>query len=162
MRPWKWVWHTFGYKLCQKKPITMKLKLVMSCHLLNLYTKFQNDIAKHVGKKSGKLGWTDGHCQGILRPFLKRAYKKWTRNYFWMYTDSCQKRLCCNSKCHWAFINPGGFLWRDIISATTHQVISLAYGDITSTMNRTLTMHKCIAPNSCNKNLHPHRNKSID
>ena len=61
----------------------MKLKLDMSCHLLNAYTKFQIDISKHVEKKSGKLGrtdgrtdgQTDGHCHSIIRPFFKRAYK---------------------------------------------------------------------------------------
>ena len=60
----------------------MKLKLDMSCHLLNAYTKFQIDISKHVEKKSGKLGrtdgrtdgQTDGHCHSIIRPFFKRAY----------------------------------------------------------------------------------------
>ena len=62
----------------------MKLKLDMSCHLLNAYTKFQIDISKHVEKKSGKLGrtdgrtdgQTDGHCHSIIRPFFKRAYNK--------------------------------------------------------------------------------------
>ena len=38
----------------------MKLKLDMSCHLLNAYTKIEIDISKHVEKKSGKLGRTDG------------------------------------------------------------------------------------------------------
>ena len=60
----------------------MKLKLNMSCHKLNAYTKFQIDISKHVEKKSGKLGQTDGqtdrrmdrHRHGIIRPFFKRAY----------------------------------------------------------------------------------------
>ena len=55
-----------------------KIKLDMSCHLLNAYTKFQIDISKHVEKKSGKLGrtdgQTDGHCHSIIRPFFKRAY----------------------------------------------------------------------------------------
>ena len=37
----------------------MQLKLDMSCHLLNVYTKFQIDISKHVEEKSGKT-WTDG------------------------------------------------------------------------------------------------------
>ena len=37
----------------------MKLKLDMSCHLLNAYIKFEIDISKHVEKKSGKLGRTD-------------------------------------------------------------------------------------------------------
>ena len=36
----------------------MKLKLDMSCHLLNAYTKFQIDISKHVEKNSD--GRTDG------------------------------------------------------------------------------------------------------
>ena len=38
----------------------MRLKLDMSCHLLNVYTKFENDISKHAEKKSRKLGQTDG------------------------------------------------------------------------------------------------------
>ena len=38
----------------------MQLKLDMSCHLLNAYTKFQIDISKHVEEKSGKRGRTDG------------------------------------------------------------------------------------------------------
>ena len=44
----------------------MKLKLDMSCHLLNAYTKFQIDILKHVEKKSGKLGQTDGRADGRM------------------------------------------------------------------------------------------------
>ena len=46
-------------KLGQSDPIMMKLKLDMSCHLLNVYTKFENDISKHLEKKSRKLGPTD-------------------------------------------------------------------------------------------------------
>ena len=71
----------------------MKLKLDMSCHLLNAYTKFQIDISKHVEKKSGKLGrtdgrtdgQTDGHCHSIIRPFFKRAYKNTKTSWisFW-------------------------------------------------------------------------------
>ena len=38
----------------------MQLKLDMSCHQLNVYTKFQIDISKHVEEKSGKRGQTDG------------------------------------------------------------------------------------------------------
>ena len=72
----KWVWPTFGCKLGQSDPIVMQLKLGMPCHLLNVYTKFQIDISKHVEEKSGKRGRTDGHCHGIIRPFFKRAYKK--------------------------------------------------------------------------------------
>ena len=55
----KLVWPTFDCKLGQNDPIVMKLKLDMSCHLLNVYTKFEIDIPKHVVKKSGKLGRTD-------------------------------------------------------------------------------------------------------
>ena len=36
----------------------MQLKLDMSCDLLNVYTKFQIDISKHVEKTSGKRGRT--------------------------------------------------------------------------------------------------------
>ena len=83
----KWVWPTFGCKLGQIDPIVMQLKLDMSCHLLNVFTKFQIDISKHVEEKSGKPGRTDGrtdrrtdgHCHGIIRPFFKRAYKNFMR-----------------------------------------------------------------------------------
>ena len=51
---------TFGCKLGQSDPIMMKIKLDMSCHLLNVYTKFENDILKHVEKKFGKLGRAEG------------------------------------------------------------------------------------------------------
>ena len=40
----------------------MQLKLDMSCHLLNAYTKFQIDISKHV--ENGKRGRTDGRTDG--------------------------------------------------------------------------------------------------
>ena len=62
MRPWlqKMGWPTFGCKLGQSDPIVIQLKLDMSCHLLNVYTKFQIDILKHAEKKSGKRGRTDG------------------------------------------------------------------------------------------------------
>ena len=56
----KWVWPTFGCKLGQNYPLVMQLKLDMSCHLLNVYTKFQIDISKHVEEKPGKRGRTDG------------------------------------------------------------------------------------------------------
>ena len=44
----KLVWPIFGCKLGQSDPIVMQLKLDMLCHLLNVYTKFQIDISKHV------------------------------------------------------------------------------------------------------------------
>ena len=66
----------------------MQLKLDMSCHLLNVYTKFQIDIPKHAEEKSGKRGrtdgrtdgQTDGHCHGIICPLFKRAYKNGNDN----------------------------------------------------------------------------------
>ena len=42
----------------------IQLKLDMSCHPLNVYTKFQIDISKHVEEKSGKRGRTDGRTDG--------------------------------------------------------------------------------------------------
>ena len=79
-------WPTFGCKLRQSDPIVTKLKLDMSCQLLNVYTrtKFQIDISKHVEKSPENAdertdGQTDGHCHGTIRPFFKRAYKNdWT------------------------------------------------------------------------------------
>ena len=68
--------HDFGCKLGQSDPIVMQLKLDMSCHLLNVCTKFQIDIFKHVEKNPRKRGWTDGHCHGIMHPFFKRACEK--------------------------------------------------------------------------------------
>ena len=55
----------------------MQLKLDMSCHLLNAYTKFQIDISKHVEEKFGKRGWTDGRTDGRTDGQTdRRAYKK--------------------------------------------------------------------------------------
>ena len=84
MRPWlkKWVWPTLGCILGQNDPIVMQLKLNMSCHLLNVYTKFQIVISKHVEEKSGKRGRTEGQTGGRTLPrhntsrFFKQAYKK--------------------------------------------------------------------------------------
>ena len=44
----------------------MKLKLNMSCHLMNVYTKIQIDISKHVEKarKTRRDGRTDGRADG--------------------------------------------------------------------------------------------------
>ena len=64
-----WVWPTFGCKLDQNDPIVMQLKLDMSCHLLNVYTKFQIDISKHVEEKSGKRGRTDGRTDRWTLPW---------------------------------------------------------------------------------------------
>ena len=53
----------FGYKIYQSDLIGMKLKLDVSCHVPNFFTKLQIDISKLVEKTSGKLGrtnnWTD-------------------------------------------------------------------------------------------------------
>ena len=52
-----------GCKLGQSDPIVMKLKLDMSCHPLNAYTKFQIDISKHVEKSpENSDGRTDGQA----------------------------------------------------------------------------------------------------
>ena len=64
----KRVWLSLGCKVGKLEPIMMTLKLDMSYHPLNLYTKFQIDISKHVGKKYGKLERTN-------RWKYRRAYK---------------------------------------------------------------------------------------
>ena len=65
-----WVRSNFGCKLGQSDPIVMKLKLDMSCYLLNVYTKFQIDISKHVEKKSPENsdGRPDGQTDGRTSP----------------------------------------------------------------------------------------------
>ena len=42
----KWVWFTFGCKVGQIDQIAMKLKLNMSCHLLNIYIPIFKLIAQ--------------------------------------------------------------------------------------------------------------------
>ena len=94
MRPWlqKYVWPTFGCILGQIDPIVMQLKLDMSCHLLNVYTKFQIDISKHVEEKSGKRGRTNGRTDGRTLPrhntsrFSNERIK--TNNNFGQYYNS--------------------------------------------------------------------------
>ena len=57
----KWVWPTFGCKLRQSDPIMIESILNMPYHLLNVYTKFEIDISKHVEKSpENSDGWTDG------------------------------------------------------------------------------------------------------
>ena len=52
----KWLWPLFGCEVNQSVQIGMKLELDMWHHQLNVYTKFQTDISKHVQKvpKSSK------------------------------------------------------------------------------------------------------------
>ena len=81
-----WRWPTCSDKIVHSDSIVMKLKLDMSCLLLNIYTKFQNDISKCVETKFRKTrtdrrtdGGTNENCHVILRPFFKRTYKiHWT------------------------------------------------------------------------------------
>ena len=84
MRPWlqKNVSPIFSCKVGQSDPVVMKLKLDMSCHLLNVYSKFQIDISKHAEKKSGKLGRVGKRTNvrteswhGTIRPFFEWVYK---------------------------------------------------------------------------------------
>ena len=77
----KLVWLTFGCKLSQSDPTVMKLKLDMSCNLLNVCTKFQIEMSMNVERSRENLHrWTDGHCHRMIRPFLKRAYNKKNEN----------------------------------------------------------------------------------
>ena len=117
----KWVWPTFGCKLGQSDPIVMQLELDMSCHLLNVYTKFQIDISKHVEEKSGKRGRTDGHCHGIIRPFFKRAYKNCKSVDSSTYSISLKlifkywvKYYVCHKSWKGMFCNEFKVLWKKI------------------------------------------------
>ena len=46
----KQLWIIFGCKVGQSVPIVRKLKLDLWRHILDVYTKFQIDISKHVEK----------------------------------------------------------------------------------------------------------------
>ena len=54
-----WLWPIFGCKVGQSVQIGIELELDVGHHPLDVYAKFQTDIAQHVQKKSGKLfaGW---------------------------------------------------------------------------------------------------------
>ena len=73
----KWVWSTFGCKLGQSGPIVMKLKLDMSCHVLNVY-QVSNRYLKACRKNSGKRGWTDGQTD-IATARYNRSNRSITR-----------------------------------------------------------------------------------
>ena len=49
------IWPTFGCKVGQKVLIAMKFELDLWCGPLDVYSKFQINISKHVEKKPGKL-----------------------------------------------------------------------------------------------------------
>ena len=67
----KWVWPFCASKVGQSVPITMKLKLNMSWHLLSVYIPSFKLISQSMLKKVR----VDGHCHGIIRTFFKRPYK---------------------------------------------------------------------------------------
>ena len=109
----KWVWPTYGCKLCQNDPIVMQLKLDMSCHLLNVYTKFQIDISKHVEEKSRNAdGRTDERTDGRTLPRhntsrFSNGRIKIKKNmviscyYSLAWILGCPQAISC---CHWLLI----------------------------------------------------------
>ena len=55
----KWVWPSFSCTVGQSHSIVIKRKPNMSCHLLNVFTKFQIDISENVEKSpENSVGWT--------------------------------------------------------------------------------------------------------
>ena len=65
----------------RSKWFVMQLNLNMSCHLLNVYTKFQIEISKQAEKSLENAdrwtdGRTDGHSHRIICPLFKLVYKK--------------------------------------------------------------------------------------
>ena len=57
----KLLWPIFGCKVRQSVLIGMKLELDVWYYLLNVYTRFEIDISKHVEKKPGKHSSTTYH-----------------------------------------------------------------------------------------------------
>ena len=113
----KWVWPTFGCKLGQNDPIVMQLKLDMSCHLLNVYTKFQIDISKHVEEKSGRTdGRTDGQTDGrtLPRHNTSRFSNGRIKTLISLGTVENQGHFCSMTECH-SFGEAIHLFWRRII-----------------------------------------------
>ena len=50
----KWIWTIFGSKVFQSDLIVMKLRLIVSCHLPDVYPRFQVHITKYAEIKLGK------------------------------------------------------------------------------------------------------------
>ena len=75
----KWLWPIFGCKVGQSVPIGMKLELDVWHYLLNVYTMFQNDISKHVKKKTRKTSQNPKRAKIIAKiPKIRFLKKKGT------------------------------------------------------------------------------------
>ena len=66
----KWLWPIFGCKVGQSVQMGMKLELDMWHHLLDLYTKFQTDISKHVQKSLEKFSLAGSSTNAPFQLFL--------------------------------------------------------------------------------------------
>ena len=99
----------------------MQLKLDMSCHLLNVHTKFQIDISKHVEEKSGKRGRTlPRHNTSRFSSGRIKRYKIFVESFamdmYSLHLHLCRRDLSC-SQCHtpagWsAYRPPACHCWR--------------------------------------------------
>ena len=63
----KQIWHTFGPKVGQIVRMQMKLEIPVWHCLLDVHTKFQMDIPKHVDKKPGNLLKNPKHAKIIIQ-----------------------------------------------------------------------------------------------
>ena len=64
----------------------MKLELDLWCRLLDVYSRFQINISKHVEKKPGKLTKIQ-NAQKTIAKILKIGYLKKKRTYVEKYTE---------------------------------------------------------------------------
>ena len=67
-----------GCKVGQSDPIVMQLKLNMSCHLLNVYTKFQIDQSMLKKSPENADGRTDGQTDVFQYEQTHNMVQVWT------------------------------------------------------------------------------------
>ena len=75
----KWLWPIFGCEVGQSVQIGMKLELDMWHHLLDVYTKFQTDISKHVQKSPENYSLVGSSTNAPFQVFLSTRGQKITQ-----------------------------------------------------------------------------------
>ena len=80
------IWPTFGCKVGQNVLIAMKLELDLWCHLLDVYSKFEINIWKHVKKKAQKTEKNPKRAK-IITKIPKIRFLKKTGTYVGKYTE---------------------------------------------------------------------------
>ena len=75
----KWLWVIFACNVSQSVQIGMKLELDMWQYLLDVYTKFQTDISKHVQKSPENFSLVGSFTNAPFQVFLSTRGPKMTQ-----------------------------------------------------------------------------------